>query len=90
MSGYQQETPEETRRRLALGSVTTAPMMQTLDNRRSDRRSLSSSRVLGILAIVIGFVILTVVMVFMILLGDAGGGDDGEIGASAHASSSTP
>jgi hypothetical protein len=70
MAGYLQETLEETQRRLALGSVTTAPMMQTLDTRRRQGDVPSRGRVLGVVAIVVGFVLLMMVGLGLILAED--------------------
>jgi hypothetical protein len=87
MAGYLQESLEETQRRLALGSVTTAPMMQTLDNRRRQGDMPSRGRVLGIVAIVVGAVLLLMVALFA--FGLVVDGDSGEIDA-APAASATP
>jgi hypothetical protein len=85
MAGYLQETLEETQRRLALGSVTTAPMMQTLDNRRRQGDMPSRGRVLGVVAIVVGVVLLVMVALGIMLAGDESAQLD-----AAPASSATP
>jgi hypothetical protein len=57
MTGKLQETLEETQRRLALGGVTTAPMMQTLDTAPRKRRGTVATVVLVFAALAVAFVL---------------------------------
>ncbi|MCU1542439.1 MAG: hypothetical protein JWM50_304 [Microbacteriaceae bacterium] len=91
MAGKLLETLEETQRRLALGSVTTAPMMQTLDNRHrargvsNARRGPRAGRLLAVIGVVLGIVF--VVLLGLFLVGVLGDGGSGEVAAfvTAHA-----
>jgi hypothetical protein len=57
MTGKLQETLEETQRRLALGGVTTVPMMQTLDTAPRKRRGTVATVVLVLAALAAAFVL---------------------------------
>ncbi len=57
MTGKLQETLEETQRRLALGGVTTVPMMQTLDTAPRRRRGTLATVVLVLAALAGAFLL---------------------------------
>jgi hypothetical protein len=84
MAGKLQESLEETQRRLALGNVTTVPMMQTLDNRHRARRGPSAASVLTAIGIVLGVVFLVLLGLFLVGVFDDGG--LGEVAALVSAS----
>jgi len=65
MTGNPQETLEETQRRLALGGVTTVPMMQTLDTAPRRRRSTAATVVL-VFAALAGVFVLALVGLFIV------------------------
>jgi len=65
MNGKLQETLEETQRRLALGGVTTVPMMQTLDTAPRRRRGTAATVALVVAALA-GVFVLSVVGLFIL------------------------
>ena len=65
MTGKLQETLEETQRRLALGGVTTVPMMQTLDTAPRRRRGTAATVVL-VFAALAGVFVLSIVGLFIL------------------------
>jgi hypothetical protein len=81
MTGKLQETLEETQRRLALGSVTTVPMLQTLDNRHRARSGPSATRVFTVIGIILGIVVLVLVGLFAVGVFSDGGSGSGEVAA---------
>jgi hypothetical protein len=68
MTDKKPETLEETQRRLALGGVTTTPMLQTLDTAPRKRRSTATVVTLFVVAIAV----LAVVAFVGALVGAAG------------------
>ena len=65
MTGNPQETLEQTQRRLALGGVTTVPMMQTLDTAHRRRRSTAATVIL-VFAALTGVFVLALAGLFVI------------------------